>query len=121
MGIRFRSIKLAAALLVLAGLASPLWAQPADYVFKNAKVYTLNSASPWAEAVAVRGNKITYVGDNSGLATLTSANTQVIDLEGKMVLPGFIDAHAHPVFFSLSISPIPLCVSWKRVVAYRFA
>ena len=98
MEIRFRSITLAAALLVLGGLSSPLRAQPADYVFKNAKVYTLNSTSPWAEAVAVRGNKIAYVGDNSGLATLMSAKTQVIDLEGKMVLPGFIDTHAHPVF-----------------------
>ena len=87
-----------ATLFLAANVVSQAWAEQADFVFKNAKVYTLNSARPWAEAVAVTDNKITYVGENAGLSKLMSADTRVIDLKGKMLLPGFIDTHSHPVF-----------------------
>tara|TARA_R110000868_G_scaffold296644_1_gene556969 strand:- start:86864 stop:88687 length:1824 start_codon:yes stop_codon:yes gene_type:complete len=72
-------------------------AEQADYVFKNAKVYTQNQAKPWAESVAVRGNKIIYVGSNQGASDIISKGTKVIDVAGKMIMPGFIDTHAHPV------------------------
>ena len=67
----------------------------ADYVFTNAKVYTVNSKQEWAEAVAVSGNKIIYVGDAAGAAAYTDDNTRTFDLAGKMVLPGFVSAHDH--------------------------
>jgi hypothetical protein len=70
----------------------------ADHVFINAKAFTLDDAQPWAEAVAVRGDTIIYVGDAEGAATLTSASTEVHDLGGQLLLPGFIDSHAHPVY-----------------------
>ena len=95
---RSRAAQLVAGFVTLCTLPPSVWAEAADYVFKNATVYTLNHASPWAEAVAVRGNKIVYVGANSGLDKFVSNDTKVIDLEEKMVLPGFIDTHAHPVF-----------------------
>jgi predicted amidohydrolase YtcJ len=98
MGLKYRAVQLVAGVATLLTLQPLVWAEAADYVLKNAKVYTLNSASPWAEAVAVRGNKIVYVGANSGLDELVSNDTKVVDLKGKMVLPGFIDTHAHPVF-----------------------
>jgi len=98
MRFNFRAIQIMVGMIALCVLPSFVWAEAADYIFKNAKVYTLNSANPWAEAIGVRGNKIVYVGANSGLDELVSKDTKVIDLKGKMVLPGFIDTHAHPVF-----------------------
>ena len=98
MWFKSRAVQLVAGFVTLCALPPLVWAEAADYVFKNANVYTLNYASPWAEAVAVRGNKIVYVGANSGLDKFVSNDTKVSDLKGKMVLPGFIDTHAHPVF-----------------------
>ena len=69
----------------------------ADIVFMNAAVYTLDADMPWAEAVAVKGNEIVYVGDNEGAAVLIGNTTRHFNLSGQMLLPGFIDAHMHPV------------------------
>lgn len=69
----------------------------ADKVFTNAKVYTLNEKQPWAEAVAVKGNKIVYVGEAKGAAKVLGEGTEKFDLAGKMLLPGFISAHDHLV------------------------
>jgi predicted amidohydrolase YtcJ len=67
----------------------------ADYLFTNGKVYTVSEAQPWAEAVAVQGNKIVYVGDAAGADAYRGNDTDVIDLGGKMLLPGFVSAHEH--------------------------
>lgn len=90
-------------LLLLAGCAekgseesSPATAKTtAEYVFTNARVCTVNDKQPWAEAIAVSGNKIVYVGDIVGAAALQGDSTEVFDLAGKMVLPGFVGAHDH--------------------------
>ena len=71
--------------------------ESADYVFSNAKVYTVNPDQEWAEAVAVRGNKIVYVGDTAGARVFVGEGTEVHDLDGKMVLPGFVSGHDHLV------------------------
>ncbi len=68
----------------------------ADYVFKNAAVYTIDSQNPTAQAIAIRGKYITYVGTNEGVKAFIGDKTQVIDLEGQMLLPGFVDSHIHP-------------------------
>jgi predicted amidohydrolase YtcJ len=68
-----------------------------DTVFVNARVYTLNDAQPWAYAVAVDGDRITYVGTTEGAMALAGKDTTVRDLEGRLLLPGFIDTHMHPV------------------------
>lgn len=70
----------------------------ADHVFINAKVFTVDDAQRWAEAVAVRGDTIIYVGDAEGAAIVTGTSTEVHDLAGQLLLPGFIDSHAHPVY-----------------------
>ncbi|MEN8244045.1 MAG: amidohydrolase family protein [Thermodesulfobacteriota bacterium] len=69
--------------------------QAADRVFTNGRIYTVNQVKLWAEAVAVRNGKIAYVGNSAGVDTCIGPETEVIDLGGKMVLPGFIDSHAH--------------------------
>lgn len=76
--------------------ASAIHAETADYVFKNGAVYTMESKNPTAEAVAVTGKKISYVGDSQGADAFVGQDTQVIDLKGKMLLPGFVESHTHP-------------------------
>lgn len=87
------------ALLAVASLTACSQApQPgADLVFLNARAWTLDEDVPWAEAVAVKGDEIVFVGDNAGALALSGGNTVQHDLEGKMLLPGFIDTHMHPV------------------------
>ncbi len=72
-------------------------AVPADLILEKGTVYTVAGPQSWAEAVAIAGGKIIYMGDRSGAAKLRAANTKVVDLAGKMVLPGFHDSHAHPI------------------------
>ena len=69
----------------------------ADLVFRNGKIYTMDASRSWAEAVAIKDGKFIYVGDDDGVANLSGVKTEVIDLDGRMVLPSFIDAHVHPV------------------------
>ena len=68
-----------------------------DLAFVNGKVYTLDEQAPWAEAVVVRDDAIVYVGDTIGAEALIGDSTDVRDLGGQLLLPGFIDSHAHPV------------------------
>jgi predicted amidohydrolase YtcJ len=89
-------LKCSAFVTVLATiLSTAAAAQTADYVFNNGKVYTVAEKQPWAEAVAVKGNKIVYVGDNAGAEALVGEGTEKLDLAGKMLLPGFFSAHEH--------------------------
>jgi predicted amidohydrolase YtcJ len=68
-----------------------------DLAFINARVYTVDEQAPWAEAVVVRDNSIVYVGNTAGARELLGDSTTVMDLGGQLLLPGFIDTHAHPV------------------------
>ena len=68
---------------------------PADLVFKDAKIYTVDKNKSWAEALAISGNSIVFVGDNDDAGPWIGEETEVIDLNGKMVLPGFVSGHEH--------------------------
>ena len=68
-----------------------------DTILLNAKVYTVNPIQPWASAIAIQNGQITYVGDDQGARELIDSNTQVVNLKGRMILPGFHDIHVHPV------------------------
>ena len=70
-------------------------AQTADTVFTGGKVYTVDEAKPWAEVVAVKDNKIVFVGSAADSKKHIGDNTKVIDCAGKTVLPGFVSAHDH--------------------------
>ena len=68
----------------------------ADLAILDASVYTMDPRQPWAEAVAVTGNRIVAVGHSADVRRLCGAGTQVVDGRGRMLLPGFQDAHVHP-------------------------
>ena len=72
--------------------------RPADHVFLNGGIYTVDPQRSSAEAVAVVGSEITYVGGNAGARELIGPKTRVTDLEGKLLLPGFHDSHVHLMF-----------------------
>jgi predicted amidohydrolase YtcJ len=74
-----------------------------DTVLLNGHIYTANAQSRWAEAVAITGDKIDAVGSNADISRRRSANTKVIDLEGKTVIPGITDGHVHLWFGALAL------------------
>lgn len=67
----------------------------ADTIFIGARIWTGDPALPWAEALAVKGEFLTAVGRQSEVLAEKDANTEVIDLNGKFIVPGFNDAHLH--------------------------
>ncbi len=85
-----------AACLVLAGACSG-GEPPADLVFRGGAIHTVDPSLPSVEAVAVRDGRIVFVGDATGGADLIGAGTEVVELAGRLLLPGFHDTHVHPV------------------------
>jgi predicted amidohydrolase YtcJ len=67
----------------------------ADLVITNAKIFTVSEGSPYVQAIAVKDGKILALGSNQDIAPYTGTTTKVLDVEGKLVIPGFIDAHCH--------------------------
>jgi predicted amidohydrolase YtcJ len=82
--------------LLAAGCAAgPPEAETADLVLRNGHVVTVDSAQPEAEAVAVRGHSILAVGSDEEMESYIGADTEVIDLAGRLAIPGFIEGHGH--------------------------
>jgi predicted amidohydrolase YtcJ len=79
---------------------------PADLLFTNGPVLTMDDGLPVAEAAAVTGNRIIRVGSHADLKDEIGPNTQVIDLAGGALIPGFDDNHTHPIFFGRSLREI---------------
>lgn len=86
-------------------------AAQADVVFRNGPIYTLSSAAPWAEALAVTGRDITYVGDDAGVARFIGQDTRVIDLKGRLLTPGFVEGHTHPFLGAFLTTGVDLQVA----------
>lgn len=88
----------AACLFIFFGIAALPAAEEglmADMVLVNGKIFTVNPAQPWAQAVAVRDGRFVAVGNDEEIRKLAGKDTEVIDLQGKLALPGFNDAHLH--------------------------
>lgn len=77
------------------GLLSFAAAEPAQTVFINGNVYTMNEAQPRAEAIAVQGDRIVFVGSNADAKKYQGADAKTVDLGGKTVVPGLTDSHCH--------------------------
>lgn len=69
--------------------------QPPDLILHHGKIVTVDPEFRIAEAIAVRGDRVAAVGDNSEILSMTGPQTRQLDLEGKTVLPGLIDSHVH--------------------------
>jgi predicted amidohydrolase YtcJ len=67
----------------------------ADFVLRGGRVYTVDSTLPWAEAVAISGERITWVGADADANERIGPATQVIDLRGRFLMPGVVDGHNH--------------------------
>ncbi len=72
-----------------------------DLILYNAKIYTVEPAQPWVQAVAIRQHQRIAIGDTAEVLALAGPTTQLLDLGGKLVLPGLCDAHIHFIDWSL--------------------
>lgn len=98
-------------LLTIALAAVPAFAQSkpaADLIITNAKVWTVDKARPTAQAVAILGDRIVAVGSNADAEAWRGANTRMIDAGGKLLLPGFDDAHVHFVSGGFQLDAVQL-------------
>ncbi len=93
--------------------------EEADLILKNANIYTVDESQPRAEALAVKGDRILKVGSNAEIEALQGDSTIVYDLDGRFVMPGFIEGHGH--FSGLGSSLLNLnflnSKSWDEIVA----
>jgi predicted amidohydrolase YtcJ len=111
---RLPQIRLYIVLLIATLLSIPLFAaadapsQPADIIVTNARIYTVNPQHTWADAIAIRGEKIVAVGDRKQVETLRGPATKVIDAGQRLLLPGFTDCHIHFMDGSLSLTRVDL-------------
>lgn len=80
--------------LVIVG-AVPAYGQVADKVFLGGSIVTVNDAMPLADAVAIQNGKILAVGSKEEVAKFQNAETEIVDLAGRALLPGFVDGHGH--------------------------
>ena len=81
---------------------------PADLLMTNARVYTVNHAQPWAESVAIKGDKIVFVGSAREARKFAGKQTKIIDAKGKLLLPGIQDSHVHFLSGSLNLTRVDL-------------
>jgi len=81
------------------GLAAPAAdrERPADTVYRDGAVYTVDAGDSMQQAVAIRGGRLVYVGTDAGVARWVGEKTHVIDLRGRMLMPGLVDGHMHPL------------------------
>ncbi len=80
----------------------------ADIVFRHGAVYTEDSARSWAEGVAVSNGRIVGVGGDREMADWIGPQTLVVDLAGRMLLPGFHDSHVHPILGGIGLNQCDL-------------
>lgn len=90
--------------LILSSLgifSAPLFAETADLIYHNGTILTINDAQPVVEAVAVKDGLILAAGDKDRVLSTRGAETRLMDLQGKTMLPGFIDSHGHTYMIGL--------------------
>jgi predicted amidohydrolase YtcJ len=79
-----------------------------QYILHNAKIFTVDQANPWAEALIIEGNRIKAVGSNDELLAAADPETPRIDIGGRLVLPGLCDAHIHLYYWALARKQVSL-------------
>lgn len=121
--LRSRTARLAAVLLALAALAAcgggpPPEGGPADLVLLGGRVVTVDDAVPEGEALAVRGDRIAAVGANGDIERYVGPDTEVVELDGRLAIPGFIEGHGHfmGVGDAQMILKLGEAENWNRIV-----
>jgi predicted amidohydrolase YtcJ len=76
----------------------PGWNTTPDTILYNAHILTVNTREPRAQAIAIAGERILAVGSNDKVRSLATSRTSQLNVEGKTIVPGFIDAHTHPAY-----------------------
>jgi len=99
---------IAIAICALTSAASPAAEIPADTVFLNGGIYTVDAQRSWAQAAAVRAGRIVAVGTNQQIAAYQGEKTVVVDLTRRLALPGFHDSHVHVAAAGLEMMQCPL-------------
>jgi hypothetical protein len=124
-----RSRQTVGMLLLISGLtlaAAPDRIQPppiqsASLVLTNGKVITVEDTQPEAQAIAVRGDRIAAIGSNADVQRFVGPATEVLDLKGQLVIPGFVEGHAH--FMATGEAQLDLklmpATSWEQIVQPR--
>lgn len=92
------AVTLGAMLLYPPARAAESAVQTATMILTNARVYTVNPQQPWAESVAIKDDEIVYVGDSASALNWAGHGTEILDLQGQMLLPGFHDSHLHLLY-----------------------
>jgi predicted amidohydrolase YtcJ len=82
-------------LAACAALSAVAYAQPADLVLRNGKIVSMDPATPTAQFLAVKGDRIVALGGEAGAQRWIGPNTKIIDLKGQLAIPGFIEGHGH--------------------------
>ena len=95
--------------------------RPADIILHNAFIYTVDQKRTAAEALAIRSGKIVFVGHNGDVTRFAGKETKVVDLGGRMVLPGFIDSHCHPTgayrhFYEISLNSVRTVQEYQKAI-----
>jgi predicted amidohydrolase YtcJ len=114
-------VKLFSTLLILLTVA---WADqavsdPATLVLRNGKIVTVDDARPEAQAIAIRGDRIAAVGSNAEIQRYIGPATQVIDLAGRLAIPGLVESHGHFMGFGQSKMTLDMldAKDWNEIVA----
>ena len=94
--------------LVCTSRVAPSQTPPAELVVTNARIYTVDDVRPLAQAMAVRGGRLVFVGSDRGALAYRGSATRVVDLQGKTVIPGMVDAHAHLAGLGLTLRIVNL-------------
>ena len=85
-----------------------------DLILHNARIYTVEPDLPWASAVALRRGVIVAVGDSAGVLSLAGPQTETLDLQGRLALPGLCDAHIHFLNWSRNLSQVDLATTRSK-------
>ncbi len=114
------------AVLLLAGLClapGPVAGQRqrAEFALVNGRIWTVNAANPWAEAIAVAGGRIIAVGSEREIRRFVTRDTEVLDVGERLVLPGFIDSHCHLPSGGQSLTQLDLRLASIETIQARLA
>jgi len=88
---------LGCALIAAGGFSGLVRAATPDTVYRHGSIYTVDAHDSVQTALAIRGGRFVYVGDEAGVAPFIGPKTTVVDLHGRMVMPGLVDGHMHPL------------------------